>query len=397
MVAAAAATDMGNISDEKTDGNARLGALALGNSILAAALTLPTVAHADLAPERGMVSYKYLDYQDSQPGADRIGVKANSVKVIAPISGAWSVEAGVTSDTVSGASPAYYSQALTKMHDKRTGREMSITRYFSRGSLTVGGSYSSESDYFSDGLSVLGSLSTEDKNTTFSLGLATNDDRVNAPKAPTPVINQPKKTADVMAGITQTLSVHDIAQINIGYSDGNGDFSDPYKLFDNRPRHKSQTSVLARWNHYFQQSDGTGHFSYRYYNDSFGIRAHTLGVEYVQPLPRGWTVTPEIRLYSQTAASFYVDPSSPAGPTYPPDFSPFSVSTAIISEDQRLSAFGAITYGIKVVNQLDQDWSVDLKLQHYEQQSKWSLIGQGSPGLAPLRARVLQLGINRYF
>lgn len=384
---------------KKTAGNARLSTLTFSNSILAAALTLPTaqVAHADLAPERASVSYKYLDYQDSQPGSDRIGVMANSVKVVAPIAGVWSVEAGLTSDTVSGASPYYYSQALTSMHDKRTSRQIQLTRYFSRGSLTVGGSYSSESDYFSQGYSVTGNISTEDKNTTFALGLATSDDRINAPKAPTPVINDTKKTTDVMFGITQVLTVHDLAQLNVSYSDGNGDYSDPYKQFDNRPRHKSQTAVLTRWNHYFPQYDGTGHFSYRYYSDSFGIKAHTLGVEYVQPLPRGWTVTPEIRLYSQTAASFYVDPSGQTGPTYPPDYSPFSTSTAIISEDQRLSAYGAITYGIKVVNQLDQDWLLDVKFEHYEQQSKWNFMGSDSPGLAPLRARILQLGITRFF
>lgn len=397
---AAGATDMKKIFPmKKTAGNAKLSTRTFSNSILAAALTLPTVqvAYADLAPERGSISFKRLDYLDSQPGSDRIGVTANSVKIVAPIAGVWSVEAGLTSDTVSGASPAYYSQMLTPMHDKRTSRQIQLTRYFSRGSLTVGGSYSSESDYFSEGRSVVGNISTEDKNTTFSLGLATSNDRINAAKAPTPVLNDFKKTADVMLGITQVLSVHDIAQLNISYSDGNGDYSDPYKLFDNRPRHKSQTAVLTRWNHHFQQYDGTGHFSYRYYSDSFGIRAHTLGAEYVQPLSRGWTVTPEIRLYSQTAASFYVDPSSPAGPTYPPDYSPFSASTAIISEDQRLSAFGAITYGIKIVNQLDQDWLMDFKFERYEQQSQWGFMGQGSPGLAPLRARTFQVGITRYF
>ena len=388
---------------KKTAGNTKISKQAFGNSILAAALTLPTVhvAYADLAPERGSISYKHLDYLDSQPGADRIGVKANAVQLIAPISSEWSVEAGATSDTVSGASPAYYSQQLTEMHDKRTSRQLQLTRYFSRGSLTVGGSYSSESDYFSQGYSVSGSVSTEDKNTTFSFGLGSSDDRINAPKGVAPVINDYKKTTDVMFGITQVMSIHDIAQLNISYSDGYGDYSDPYKLFDNRPRNKSQTAVLTRWNHYFPQYDGTGHFSYRYYTDSFGIKAHTLGAEYVQPLSSGWTVTPEVRLYSQTAAKFYVDPTSPTGPTYPTGYSPFSSPsfpvTTIVSEDQRLSAFGAITYGVKIVKQLNQDWLVDVKFQQYEQQSKWSFTGSGSPGLAPLRARVWQFGITRYF
>ena len=384
---------------KKTAGNVRLSTLAFSNSILAAALTLPAVqiAHADTAPERGMVSFKHLDYQDSQPGQDRIGVNADSVMIVAPIAGIWSVEGGLTSDTVSGASPSFHSQALAKVHDKRTGREIRLTRYFSRGSLTMGGAYSSESDYISQATSVMGSVSTEDKNTTFNLGFGETSDQIKTLSAGAGMFDESKKLSDVMFGITQVLSMHDIAQLNISHVDGSGYFSDPYKFADLRPRHKNQTAVLARWNHHFSQSDGTGRFSYRYYEDSFGIKAHTLGSEYVQPLSHGWTVAPEIRLYSQTAASFYIDPD-PANPRNPIIPAGFLMGTIPInSQDQRLSAFGAITYGIKISNQLDQDWLLDIKFEHYEQQGKWNFQGQGSPGLDPLRARTLRAGITRYF
>lgn len=397
MAAAAGATDMKKIFPiEKAAGNVKLSTLAFGNSILAAALTLPAaqIAHADTAPERGMISFKHLDYRDSQPGWDRIGVRANSVMVMAPIAGQWSIEGVLTSDTVSGASPAYHSQKLGSgmMHDKRDSHDIRITRYFSQGTLTVGRADSSESDYISQVYSVTGSVSTEDKNTTLNFGLGVTDDRINVPSVN--VINQPKKSTDVMLGITRVLSVHDIAQLNISHAEGRGYYSDPYKFFDNRPNHKSQTAFLARWNHHFPQSDGTGRFSYRYYTDSFGVSAHTLGAEYVQPLSRGWTVVPEIRLHSQMAASFYVDPVNPPFPTIPAGFMP---GTTLISQDQRLSAFGAITYGIKIQNQLNQDWLLDVELEQYEQQGKWNFQGRGSPGLDPFRARILQVGITRYF
>lgn len=396
-VAAVGATDMKKIFPmKKADRNVKLSKLAFGNSILAAALTLPAIqiAHAETAPERGMISYKHLDYRDSQPGWDRVGVKANSVMVMAPIAGIWSVEGVLTSDTVSGASPSYHSQQIGSgiMHDKRTSRDIRITRYFSRGSLTVGKSDSSESDYTSQVYSVTGSVSTEDKNTTYSFGLGVTDDKIKAPALN--VNNEPKKSTDVMFGITQVLSMHDIAQLNISHAEGRGYYSDPYKFFDNRPNHKNQTVMLTRWNHHFQQSDGTGRFSYRYYTDSFGVRAHTLGAEYVQPLSHGWTVVPELRIHSQEAASFYVDPVNPPFPTIPAGFIP---GTTIMSQDQRLSGFGAITYGIKILNQLDKDWLLDIKYEHYEQQGKWNFQGKGSPRLDPLRARILQAGITRYF
>lgn len=381
---------------KKIAGNTRVSKLAFGNSILAAALTLPTVqiAHADAAPERGMISIKRLSYRDSQPGWDRVGVMANSVMIMAPIAGEWTVEGVLTSDTVSGASPSYHSQQAASgiMHDKRNSHDIRVTRYFSRGSLAFGIANSSESDYVSKVYSVTGSFSTEDKNTTFSLGFGSTNDKINVPFLG--VLNEPKKSSDVMFGITQVVTMHDIVQVNISHSNGHGYYSDPYKFFDNRPNHKSQTIILTRLNHHFTQSDGTGRFSYRYYDDTFNIRAHTLGAEYVQPLSHGWTITPEIRLHSQSAASFYVDPVNPPFPTIPAGFNP---ETTIISQDQRLSAFGARTYGVKIQNQINQDWLLDVKFEHYEQKGKWNFQGKGSPGLEPLRARIWQAGITRYF
>lgn len=396
-MAAADATNMKKIFPIiETAGNVKLRKTALGNSILAAALTLPTMqmAHADAAPEQGMISIKHLNYRDSQPGWDRIGVVANSVMIMAPIAGVWSVEGVLTSDTVSGASPSYHSQQIGSgtMHDKRNSQDIRVTRYFQQGSLTVGSSYSSESDYISRVYSVIGSISTEDKNTTFSLGVGSTNDKINAPLLG--VVNQSKKASDVMLGITQVLSMHDIVQVNVSHTNGHGYYSDPYKFLDNRPNHKSQTVILTRLNHHFSQSDGTGRFSYRYYDDTFGIRAHTLGAEYVQPLPHGWTVAPEIRIHSQTAASFYADVINPPFPTIPPGFLP---GITIVSQDQRLSAFGAVTYGIKIQNRPDKDWLLDIKYEHYEQQGKWNFQGKGSPGLSPFQARTLQAGVTRYF
>ena len=89
-----------------------------------------------------------------------------------------------------------------------------------------------------------------------------------------------------LIGVTRVLTTQDIVQLNFGYSKGSGYYSDPYKLNDNRPRERNALTALARWNHHFDDNgtDGTVHLSYRYYSDTFGIRANTLDAEYVQPL-----------------------------------------------------------------------------------------------------------------
>jgi len=365
----------------------------VGAALLTAAMALPFAgsAHAESAPERGVISLKSLDYQDSQPGDERIHVRATALRVEAPIAGEWLVGGTLTSDSISGASPAYQTTSLGQMHDRRHAADADVTRYFQNGTLSFGASLSSESDYLSRGLSLQGSRSTEDKNTTWTAGVGVNSDEINPTNHV--VEHETKHINNLLLGVTQVLTINDIVQLNFGRSWGRGYFSDPYKLFDNRPRERDSNTVMARWNHHVEATDGTVRLSYRYYSDTWRVKAHTLGAEYVQPLAQGWTVTPLLRLYSQSAASFYVDTNQengPFGPTLPP-------GTIFYSEDQRVSAFGARTFGIKVAKQINADWLVDVKYEQYEQRAAWRFFGDGSPGLAPFSARRVQVGVSTQF
>lgn len=368
----------------------------LPRALLASALllSLTRVALADLAPERASISFKYLDYQDSQPEARRISVTAPALALELPINEEWSFGTSAVVDTVSGASPRYHSEpsSLTRMHDKRTANEIRLTRYFPRGSVTVGHAHSSESDYISRVKSLNASISSEDKNSTLHFGLAATDDRINPNNLV--VQNERKEVYELLLGLTQVLSPTDIAQINLTYSDGRGYYSDPYKFFDNRPRNKRSNALLARWNHHFSASEGTSRLSYRYYSDTFGIRSHTLSGEYVQPLGHGWTLTPQARLYSQTAANFFLGPTNAPDPSIPDNFEPGST---LLSEDQRLAAFGGLSLGVKVAKLMGSDWLIDVKYEHYRQRSEWAFNTNGSPGIAPFKAQILQFGLTYYF
>ncbi len=389
-----------------------------GTALLAAALALPSVqlAYADAAPEQGVVSLKYLNYQDRQlvdtpitahlSSRDRIAVNALSFKALMPVAGEWSVGVSFMEDSVTGASPAYHSSGFSESKSKvvsgasgelRHSVDLQLTRYFPQGSVTAGTSYSSESDYISRSCSLQGSLSTEDKNTTFTLGGSFNNDTIKLNK-PNVVLskqqltNENKRVVDGLFGVTRVLSKTDIVQFNLGYSNGNGYYTDPYKDPDNRPHDRNNVTALGRWNHHFDSIDGTVRLSYRYYSDTFGIRAHTLEAEYVQPLYHGWTLAPLLRLYTQSKADFYFtvaeekfDGEIPKPPT----------TGRYYTEDQRLSAFGALTVGLKVSKQLNPDWLVDLKFEKYEQRDEWSLSGSGDPGLATFNARSVQVGLSR--
>ncbi len=377
----------------KKNNNERVGA------IVAAALSLPGVlAHAEGAPEHGQVSVKYLQYQDSQPGLDRIKVKAPSIYVLAPLSSQWAVEGSLVSDSVSGATPRYHSAisgATLKMTDERHAGDVKVTRYTDRASFSLGLSKSKEHDYDSNAVSLDATFSSDDNNRTWNVGAGYSSDKITSTNDV--LLHEKKHTAEFIVGVTQAITANDLVQVNLTYNTGRGYYSDPYKTPDVRPDARRQTILLTRWNHHFSDLGASLRTSYRFYTDSFGIHAHTLGAEWVQPVGSRITLTPSVRLYSQSAASFYYDPvyDADVGAPYPPGY--FTNPPLYASPDQRLSAFGALTVGLKLGVQISTDWSTDLKYERYEQRSKWRIGGEGSPGIDPFSAYFFQLGVNKRF
>lgn len=376
-------------------------------AIIAAALALPGVllgvaapmkSFAETAPEHGEVAVKYLQYQDEQPGLKRIKVTAPSVYVLAPISPKWSVEGSLVSDSVSGATPRYHSAisgATMHMNDERKSGDVKVTRYEARSTYSVGLSKGKEHDYDSTAVSADASFSSEDNNRTWNLGLGYSSDKISS--TINPALHEKKHTTELMVGVTQALTANDLLQVNVSLNSGKGYYSDPYKTPDVRPNQRTQSILLTRWNHHFSELGSTLRTSYRLYHDSFGINAHTLGAEWVQPVGARFKLTPSLRLYSQSAAKFYFDPvyDADVGAPYPPGY--FTNPPEFASPDQRLAAFGGLTVGLKAAVQVTPEWAADVKFERYEQRSNWRVGGKGSPGIDPFKATFVQVGVSKRF
>ena len=375
----------------------------LKTALLSAALALPglgivaSMAHAETAPERGYVTFKMLDYLDSQPGADRIRVRAPALSALVPLGDKWSLSGTLIADSISGASPAYYDSAITPMRDFRRAVDTSVTRYLPQGTWSLGASYSKEADYLSRSVYGSATRSNDSKNTIWNWGLALAKDQISPVKPLTPFPKlatgpQAKRTVDLIAGVTQVLSPTDLVQINLGWSQNQGYLSDPYKRLDQRPDSRTRQTLQVRWNHHLEGSGATVRSSYRYFKDSWQIRAHTLDLEHVQPLAENWKASAGLRYHSQSAARFFVESDgkiSPFGPRITPGLNQQSLDT-------RLSAFGAVTLGVKLTHQLGRDTSIDLKLEHYEQRGSWAM-GTGSVNLLPFGARSISWGMTHWF
>lgn len=380
--------------------------------VLAATLLLPGLAmvsglsavpgaHAETAPEQGVLAFKYGHYQDSQPGWNRIKVTSPQLYLLAPVAGAWSLEATRVGDSVSGATPRMHTArtgATPRMTDHRDASDVKVTRHFPRAAVSAGVTYSSENDYTSRAWSLEGRWSTEDNNRTWSLGLGQSRDRIDNSAQGGIASDQHRRTREVMLGVTQVLTPSDIVQAQLTHSRGAGYFNDPYKDFDQRPDRRHARIALLRWNHHIDRFDASLRTSWRYYSDSFGIRSHTLGAEWVQPAG-AWTFTPGLRYYSQGAAWFYFDPVADASgqPSVPLTRRFAARLSGNYSADQRLASFGAVTASIKIAYAADADTTVDLKVEAYRQSASLKLSGSGSPYLDPFRARFVQVGIARRF
>jgi hypothetical protein len=373
-----------------------LGKLALAAMALPG--VMPQLAHAELAPEAATASLKWLKYNDSQPGLDRIHVNAVAANVLVPLGHQWSVDGTLVKDEVSGATPRLHtdvtsatkpgsSATATGMHDTRYEKGVKFTRYFERSAIGFGASNSTEHDYVSNAFSLDGRMASDDQNTTYNAGIGFSFDKINPVNQV--VTNETKNSTDLMFGVTQAWASQDLVQLNLTHKMASGYMNDPYKMAENRPRERNQDVLLVRWNHHLPSRGTSVRSSYRYYSDTYGVRAHTVDMAYVMPLSDRLTVTPSGRYYAQRAASFYFDPV--AG-------NPYAMpSSGYYSADQRLSAFGAVTVGAKVDYVVNPHWGVDFKYERYEQRSNWRATGKGSPDLDAFSATFLQLGLNYRF
>lgn len=371
------------------------------SALVLAALALPGVwqpAQAETAPQDGLIAFKYQHYQDSQPGLQRIRVNAPSVYLLAPLSAAWAVEGSAVVDSVSGASPRWHTavSGASRMSDERKAGDIKLSHYGSRSAVSVGLSHSSENDYVSRALALDARLSSADNNTTWAIGLGLSSDTINPVNEL--VVGQRKRSRELLLGVTQAWSPRDLVQLNLTHSRGKGYFDDPYKTLDLRPDQRLQTALQARWNHALAGGGATLRSSWRWYHDSWGIQAHTLQAEWVQPLGPKLTLTPLLRYHTQGAARFYLDAvyDPQLGPPYPLGYDPAN-PPAHSSLDQRLSAFGALTTGLRSDYQLTALWALDARLALYQQRSAWRLGGGGSPGLADFKATTVVLGASRKF
>jgi hypothetical protein len=232
--------------------------------------------------------------------------------------------------------------------------------------LSVGGKFSAEDDFVSATVDASIAHDFNDKNTTLSFGAYNEFDSLH-PVGNTPLpgsnfaslVRTGGKTKDgvgALLGVTQVMTRNWLSEFNLSVDRFTGYLNDPYKItsiidgtgnttryeYESRPNERTRKS--AYWeNRVAPTSQLSMALSLRYMSDDWAVRSDTAQLH----LRWSWSnreryIEPTIRWYRQSAADFYT---------------PFILDTAkqsagFESADSRLSAFHALTYGVKYSQKL---------------------------------------------
>ncbi|MCE9615138.1 MAG: DUF3570 domain-containing protein [Lentisphaerae bacterium] len=247
------------------------------------------------------------------------------------------------------------------IEDTRVGTNVELIKRLGRHTPSGMVSFSSESDYVSWGLALRDAIDFNQKNTTLLVGGAGNFDTVEGAFL---TGSEKKKTYDVLLGVTQLIDPKTFVTANLGLGYASGYLNDPYKVAEvngvlvpeKRPDSKDKQMVYLALNHFVDSLQGSAEGSYRYYQDSFGISGHTLGVAWYQKLGAHVVLRPAVRYYMQSAADFY-------GVWFTGD-------PAYYSSDYRVSEFDSVNYGLKAIWSPNDRLSFDAAYERYDQQGQ---------------------------
>jgi len=313
-----------------------------------------------------------------------------------------------------------------RFHDSRLALQGSLEQPLGedrRVSLAANGS--KEHDFASLGLSGSVALDFDRKNTTLSVGLASEFDRINPeggvlfelkPAFGASTLarrSESRRVVDLLLGLTQVMSRGWLVQTSYNFGKASGYHSDPYKVLsiidgstglitgdqyvvESRPRSRTRHSlnVQSKWH----LTQDVVDVSYRYYRDDWGLRAHTLDARYRFELAGGMSVEPHVRYYRQNAADFYR-----TWLTEGSDYSSAASQSALAyaSADTRLAEFTANTLGLKFALVLSAGQELSLRVESYRQKLKQpaNVPGalQGLQLMPDLKATTLMLGYSLPF
>lgn len=273
---------------------------------------------------------------------------------------------------------------METFEDERLGLNLELEHRL--GDWLVGGSvaYGVESDYESLAGTLRLARELNNKATTLSVSGSFGRDWVLAPSV------DGWLDKDVVEGLVSVVQVIDKKTLltlagTLGRTTGYLD--DQYKyasvndviMHEQRPDSRDKRIVFLLLNRTFDSVHGSAELMYRFYNDSYGVDAHTLGLTWFQHIGKHLILAPSVRYYEQSAADFYAVK--------------FTGKPDVFSSDYRLSKLSTITYGLKAIWKFNDALQMSLGYDRYEMNGR----DGETPGEAYPRAHMFTAGFKLWY
>jgi len=300
-------------------------------ALLSLAGALLPAAAAVLPDDRADVLYHYYS-------GGGVTIDGPSVLIRKKIGQSFSVSGNYYVDSISGASIDVVTTA-SPYDEERT--EVSASIDYLRGNtlLNFGFTNSDENDYTGRSFSLGVSQEMFGAMTTLSLGYVRGSDEVG--RSGDPDFAEDLDRRSWRLGLSQVLTRNLIAELSFEAISDQGFLNNPYRqvryldpasargyAFEPEvyPSTRTSTAVALRTRYHLPWR-GAMHLEYRYYDDDWGIDAHTAQIGYTHGTVPGFIFDVAYRYYTQGGAEFWSD------------LYPFQQAQNFLARDKELSSF----------------------------------------------------------
>jgi hypothetical protein len=331
-------------------------------------------------------------YEYYQEDNDRIRVDSDYSLFSVDLSDTVMLNGTFLYSAISGASPSGRPPdfkggdvPIVSLTDERWGGTLGVTKLIANHTLTAGLAYSYESDYTSRGISLVDTVSLNEKATDLTYGFAYTDDVVGANGSN---LSEAKRSYDAILGVSQVVNPTTLFQANLVLGWKRGFLNDPYKgalvddqfLFENRPNAKFEQLLNLSLTHYFESLGASLELSDRIGHNDQGMWSNTITTAFNKYLfGKRLVLSPRFRFYSQGAADYYA--------------TRFTGNPEFYSADYRLSAEQTFSFGVQAHYKFTDSCALDLGYERF--------ISRGTDGITSQSAypdaNILRVGFALKF
>lgn len=248
------------------------------------------------------------------------GVKISGPSLLARkrIGDSSSISANYYVDSITSASIDVVTSA-SRYHEKRTERSLGIDYLYDNVTMNLGYTRSEENDYLANTANFSISQDMFGDLTTVSMGYSRGWDTVG--KRDQPDFAEDVTRQNYRLGLSQILTKNLVLDLGLETVTDEGYLHNPYRSVryldagspvgysfepEVYPRTHDSNAFSIKSLYYLPYRASVS-AEYRYFTDSWGVRANNYEIGYTHPTGKSWIFDLKYRLYSQSHADFYSD------------------------------------------------------------------------------------------